>query len=132
MLRSADFEQLLRDGGVDAAIAIKREQNIVDEPPDQTIFLNIGPGPGRSYDGAFERSSLQVRCRGKQSDPDSAADVAAQVDAILMDLQPPITIGGRHVTYLDQFGGPPAFLARDEALRTMFYATYIVEIAPES
>lgn len=131
MLRSADFEQLLRDQDVAEKVAIKRETNVTDEQPDQVVFLNVGPGPGLSYDGEFERTSLQVRCRGKQNDPDSAGDLAAQVDKILMGLQPPITIGGRHVTYVDYLGGPPAFLALDEARRTMFYATYVVEIERE-
>lgn len=126
MIRAADIAAFLASRGVAEKVEFGGGEV---EMPDRVVFVNQTGGAGESKERAFERATVQVRCRGAQNDPADAEALADQVDRALMDVAYPVTIGGRHVTSIQWVGGPPALVGRDDARRSELAASYVVEIA---
>lgn len=126
MISTGDIETWLRANGLpaDAAVSVDGE---IPAMPDKLVVLARTGGPGAVKERAFDNATLQVITRDGQNTGEAAEDFSELVDAIFMGATPPITIGGRHVTYID--GGPPAFLDRDEARRVSYVAVYTLQVA---
>lgn len=126
MISTLDVAGFLSAGGV--SVPIVREGDVI-RTPQRCVEVTATGGAGTSHERLFDRAAVQIRVRGDQGDHDSAEALATQVDAVLMGAAAPMRIGGRPVVRIDYLGGPPAFVTRDEARRTVLACTYLIEIA---
>jgi hypothetical protein len=98
--------------------------------PGRLVILLPTGGPGDFMERAFDRTSFSVHTRGEQLEYASGEALAAQVDQAIMAVQPSqLLIGGVYVNDISRLGGPPRFQGWDEAKRTNFIASYVVQHA---
>jgi hypothetical protein len=127
VLSSADVAAYLATKGITAEI---RFEGDLPGMPDEVVVLELPPALSPTYEQQFDRPAVRALVRGKQSDPGSAEALMSAVDAAFLDPVPPLVIGGRHVTNIQQFAGP-GFVGLDDpsSRRAVFSATYVLEIA---
>jgi hypothetical protein len=126
MLTFESVAEFLQSRGVTAPIVSGYDDQ---EAIDLIVFLTPNGGPGEKRERVFEDCIVQALCRGDQNDPASAEGLADQVDKALMDAVYPVQIGGRHCVSIQQAGGPPQLVERDDARRYTLSATYVFDIA---
>lgn len=122
-----DVKAFLAAAGITTQIHPEGEE---PEMPDEVVTVAVQPGLSSTYEYLFNRPAIRIRIRGKQGDRGSAEAIAAAVDAAMLTPKP-VVIGGKHVTSIQRFSGPPGFVGVDSrnARRSILEATYIPEIA---
>lgn len=126
MLSVAAVRTFLISRGITAAIVDGLDERTM---PDRLVYVQATGGPGEARERTFERVTVQTIIRGGQNNLADAETLADAVDRAFMDAIYPVTIGGRHVPTIQQAGGPPALIDRDDARRSLFSASYVVEVA---
>lgn len=96
--------------------------------PDRLIMVTFTGGAGLMLEGAFDRLTFQVRCRGGQNEPDSADDMAFEVDTALLTAHMP-TIDAIPTLGFTRTGSPPAPSQTDDGERPTTVCTYMVRAA---
>jgi hypothetical protein len=121
MLTTADVRTFLDAEGISQLA----EDSEFPDMPDRVAVVRVTGGAGESYEGLFVRFTLQVLSRGEQNDAVSAETLAHAIDEAFMSAERP-QIGG-YVTSIRYVGGPPAYVGRDEAQRTVMSCNYLLE-----
>ena len=130
MLRVFQIEEFLSESGVKAHISRARP---TDMPIRQVVITRV-PGPRATREGAIERVTFRVECRGQSHD--DAEELAEAVDLVLFPrggVEPgeyetvyPVDIEARghstHVLAGGRAGGAPAVSAVDPQGRFVVYA----------
>src|SRR4051794_38331545 len=75
--------------------------------PDAMMFLSLGGGPGLHGEVRLDRSLITARTIGPQNDYDTGEDMAFTLDAVLLAVDRPATIGAARVLYINRTGGAP-------------------------
>lgn len=101
----------------------------IQDPTAVVLALSGGSAP--QLERTFDTPSVQVLARGNQTDHVGARDLAWQIDDVLMDAVPPLTLGTPSVRVISitRVGGPPRLLTRDSARRFIFTCNYIFTAA---
>lgn len=103
--------------------------NPADVPKRQIVLTRYG-GPGEDLEGVTDRISWQVRVIGKQGDGgyNDAEAIADAIDIALLSVHSHQD-GTEGVISIQRVGGAPNPLEKDNAERTHFICSYIVETA---
>lgn len=96
--------------------------------PNVLGVLTVTGGPGLTLEGAYDRVSFQLRCRGDQNKPDQADDMGREVDAVLLTADMP-TIDGIPTLGFSRTGGGPSPMPTDTGESPTTVCTYIVQAA---
>lgn len=128
MISTADLAAWLAANGLpnDALVVFDGD---IPEMPDRLVVLTRNGGTGTVRERTFDRGTIQVITRGGQRDAAGAEAFAELVDDLLMGIVGPVEIGAKRVIGVDQEGGPPAFLDRDDAERVLYVCSYLFEVA---
>lgn len=112
----------------DVAVSIDGE---IPVEPDRIIVLTRNGGPGTAFERSFDLASVQIITRDGQgpASGDLTETLAQLVDDALMGVAGPVEIGGQRVISIDQQGGGPAFLDRDDARRVLYVCSYLFQVA---
>lgn len=95
--------------------------------PDRYVLLTPYGGPGlNTGEGILDARGWQVRCVGLQHDEDSGEALADAIDTALLK-QHSAKYQGVWVTGVQRVGGAPVPLMVDDADRTHWVCSYIVE-----
>lgn len=126
-MTTQDVIDFLVAGGITVPIYPEGEE---EDMPDEIVTVGVQTGMSSTYEYLFNRPAIRIRIRGKQFDRASAEALGAAVDAAMLR-RGPVQIGGRHVTVIQRFSGPPGFVGVEAAAsrRAILEATYIPEIA---
>lgn len=95
--------------------------------PGAYILLTSYAGPGLNTDDLFDGQGWQIKVVGEQYDYDAAEAVAFEVDRYLRRLYSG-WYGGQWVTHFQRVGGQPSVLLVDDADRTHFVCSYVVDV----
>lgn len=100
--------------------------------PGQFVVLTRTAGGGLEMEFALDNPAWQVHVVGKQSRDDRVNDAAEDaeelmmtVDALILNADYPVQLGGEKIISAQPFGSGPSPLAPDTAGRTHFTATYM-------
>ena len=93
--------------------------------PGRYVVLTPYGGPGLELEGVMDGRSWQVRVVGKQNDYNDAETIADAIDVGILSVTTG-NIGGVHVAGTQRVGGAPNALLKDDAERTHFICSYIV------
>lgn len=128
MISTDELGEWLRANGLpeDAAISTDGE---IPPMPDRLVVLTRTGGAGTTRERTFDNDTFQVITRDGQRSSEAAEAFAGLVDDLLMGIVPPLAIGGKRVISIDQQGGGPGFLDRDEGLRVLYVCSYLFEVA---
>jgi hypothetical protein len=126
-MTTADVIAFLQAGGIDVPIYPEGEE---ESMPDEIVTVAVQSGMSSTFEYLFDRPAIRIRIRGSQFDRASAEALGAEVDAAMLR-RGPVQIGGKHVTVIQRFSGPPGFVGIEAASsrRAILEATYIPEIA---
>jgi uncharacterized protein YceK len=127
MFRSSELAGWLATAGVTASMEFDG-QSLADIQQDVVVVLSLTGGASSILERTFDNPTVQVISRGQQMDPDSAEDLAYQIDQALL-LPASTVIGTTKVIGIDRIGGPPRLLQRDRAHRNIFTCNYIFTVA---
>lgn len=125
MLAVADLTAWLPTLGIDT---VCQDGYWIPPGPDRVVLVTLAGGPGMLYERAYDRQAVAVRCRGLQRQPADAEALAAQVDAAILAVVPPVQVGSGWVNDIDRVS-PPRFTGSDKAFRAEFTATYLLSVA---
>ena len=120
--------QLLRARGLDAGVPIRAA--VGAGPVGAHLVVTEVPGPGMSLEGALDTALVQVRVIGPQQNADVAEAFAGMVDDNLADADPSSWEAATGVRVQgDRYGSRMSWDSVDEAQRTHFTATYLLDWA---
>lgn len=128
MITTGELAAWLRANGLPADCLVSTDGEL-PEMPDRVVVLTRNGGPGAVRERSFDRGAVQVISRDGQRDDQAAEALADLVDDLLMGAVPPLAIGAKRVISIDQEGGPPAFLDRDDGERVLYVCSYVFEVA---
>jgi hypothetical protein len=130
VITAAELAAWLCDNGLPEDVLVTLDGEI-PEMPDRCAVLTRTGGPGTVVERAYEVGAVQIVTRdGQGSASGEAAETLADlVDSILMAVEGAIAIGGKRVISVDQEGGPPAFLDRDDGDRVLYVCSYLFQVA---
>ena len=102
----------------------------IPEMPDRLAVVTPISGPGLTLEGLADTPGFQLRCRGRQNDPDDAEAIAYDADKRILAAQYPTTIGPVRLTAVTRSGGRPSLLSAtpDSGNRTEMVCTYLTTI----
>lgn len=138
MIFTDDLVSWLRDG-------LGRPDVVVAEGPNppkrwgtasgMLVLITPAPGSGLDMEYALEGRGWQFRTFGPQSrdgrvnSANSRAErMAYTVDRFLLSRPYPCVIAGDRIARIQRFGAGPTALAPDQAGRTSFVATYVLDV----
>ena len=100
-----------------------------DDPrvPTSYILLTAYEGPGLNTDDLFDAQSWQIKVVGEQYNYESGESVSGLLDRYLRRLHSG-WYGGQWVTSIYRSGGSPSPLLVDDANRTHFVCSFIVDV----
>lgn len=98
------------------------------DQPDRLVVVTMTGGPGLYLEGAYDRLTFQVLCRGDQAAQDEADDAARIVDGVLLTADMP-TIDGVPTLGFSRVGGPPTPMAEDNGERPQSVCNYTITAA---
>lgn len=96
-------------------------------PPASLYALVDTGGLGMTVERAFERPTFQALSRAQ--DQIAARDMAAKLDALIVDATIPFSMNGQRVIDTGRVGGPPQQVAVDDRRRVYYSCNYRLEIA---
>lgn len=144
MIRSVDIAEFLRVEGVAGELAaptVAHATRILpddDTPegelpaqPDRLVAVRITGGGRTLRERTFDQPHVQVVARGMPGSQADAEALAAVADNALMGAVPPLALGGRRVISVEYVGGPPTFVTRDEARRSVYSCNYVMQVDRE-
>lgn len=115
------------DAGLSFAVS---EDELPEGAPHDTVAIAISGGLGRSVEGAFDRVTFSALFRGGNGG--IAEEMGREFDRLWLDSPNGFLMGDAWVIGKGRFGGPPAYVGRDQSEqypnRYLRQATYYVEI----
>lgn len=99
----------------------------VDQSVGKTVVLTRTGGDGLGTEGLTDGIGYQVLVIGDQRDYDSAEELAMHIDSLLRSAHSQ-RISGVWVTHIRRVGSPPTASFTDDAIRTHFVCSYIVDV----
>lgn len=96
--------------------------------PGRFIVLTRYGGPGEHFEGILDQIAWQVRVAGLQNQYDDAETIADAIDRALLEVGSQ-EVNGLWVSGVQRSGGAPNPLLKDNADRTHFVCSYIVDTA---
>lgn len=96
--------------------------------PGRFIMLTRYGGPGEHFEGVLDQIAWQVRVAGLQNDYDDAESIADAIDVAFLSIHSQY-IDGNWVSGVQRVGGAPNPLLKDDAERTHFVCSYIIDTA---
>ena len=122
----AEVQSILNEAGMDDWSVYPGP----DLPAIPSKFVVCSPygGPGTDLDGAIDQRSWQFRVVGGQNDFESAEAAADAIDIAFLSHYAR-KVQGTWVPQIQRAGGAPAVLLVDDAERTHFVCSYIIDVA---
>lgn len=99
--------------------------------PQSIVFLTVGGGATDSTEGLFNQPFVSVRCAGPQGNPAQARQLMQDVDRILTSISGNTDVDGVLVLRCSRSGGLPILIMLDNANRSHWTCSYIVEAAAD-
>lgn len=122
----AHIREILDDAGFETWTVFPGP-DLPDVPGKFVVATPYG-GPGLAQDGAIDQRSWQMRCVGLQNDYETAESVANAIDIAFISHYSR-KVGTTWVPQIQRVGGAPNPLLVDDADRTHFVCSYIVDCA---
>lgn len=91
---------------------------LIPDMPDRLGIVTPVSGPGVIMEGLGDVTGFQLRCRGKQRDPDDAQRIARICDNLIRFGAYPATVGDVQLVTVSRAGGPPDLLTGSPAATT--------------
>lgn len=126
MIALAPVEALIKEA--QPSLLVTPGPELPPSMPGKCAVLTLTGGPGTvTEEGLFTAVSFQVRAIGEQNDPDSAEQLAWDLDLLLRAV-PTVTLAGARIMSIVRSGSPPSPLMVDDADRHHFVTSYIATV----
>lgn len=97
--------------------------------PDRMVAVRVTGGGAELGERTRDQPTVQVYTRGLARNDADAQALASAADDALMGIAHPLMIGATRVISVQRLSGPPGFTERDDARRSLYSCSYVLQVA---
>lgn len=132
-LQAADIESAVSGDTVAHAVKLvpddDRAEGELPSKPDRVVAVRIVGGAGELGERTRDQPTVSVTVRGLPSSDEDPQRLASAADDALLGIDRPTTMGATRVISVQRLSGQPAFSDRDDARRSLYSCSYVLQVA---